>query len=245
MLQSASRCWDYRLSEYTLPAKRRGAVAFKIFDYGRMCRYRSHTFEYKEPETLEWIDGFDPRDSLLDIGANIGMYSLYAAQRGNQVIALEPDCLNFALLVQNIRLNEYDDLISAYPFALNNNSGVLPLFVSRGEWGTAGNSFGEAIDQEGNSFKAKYVQHTYGISCQDLIQLMEVPVNHLKIDVDGNEGLILKAASALLTSPSLKSILIELSGNRPDYGHCIELIHSHGFILYKTERSNHLFKRYA
>ncbi len=244
-LQFVYRCWDYRLREYTLPVKKKGSIVFKIFDYGRLCRFRASTFERKEPETLKWIDGFDPRDSLLDIGANIGVYSLYAAKRGVHVVALEPDCLNFALLIQNIRLNECSDLIRAYPFALNNNSGVFPLFVSEGEWGTAGNSCGEAINHEGKSFEAKYVQQTYGISCLDLIQLLDTPVNHLKVDVDGNEGLIIDAASALLTSPSLKSILIELSENRPDYDHCIRLIKSYGFILNNIEGANHIFKRYA
>jgi len=126
---------------------------------------------------------------------------------------------------------------------LNSNSGVFPLFVNQGDWGTAGNSLGEPIDQDGNPFQAKYEQTTYGISCQDLVDLINAPINHIKIDVDGNEGLILNAASALLSSPSLKSMLIELSQNRPDYNQCIQLIKSYGLTLQEVAHSNHIFTK--
>ena len=82
VLSFASVVWDYRLQKYSLPVLRGRKTVFRIFDFGRICRYRASTFESKEPETLAWIDGFKKNDSLLDIGANIGMYSLYAAKKG-------------------------------------------------------------------------------------------------------------------------------------------------------------------
>ena len=45
---------------------------------GKITRYRAVTFEDKEPETLNWIESFYPKDNFLDIGANIGIYSIYA-----------------------------------------------------------------------------------------------------------------------------------------------------------------------
>ena len=75
---------------------------FKIYDYGEICRYRASSFLYKEPETIRWIDSFEVEDSFLDIGANIGIYSLYAATKGIKATCIEPDALNFALLNMNI-----------------------------------------------------------------------------------------------------------------------------------------------
>ena len=44
-------------------------------------RYRHKTFFTKEPETLKWIDNFEKKDIFYDIGANVGLYSIYAAKK--------------------------------------------------------------------------------------------------------------------------------------------------------------------
>ena len=45
----------------------------------------------KEPEIIRWIDQFLQGDTLLDVGANIGLYSLYASKSGCNVVSIEPD----------------------------------------------------------------------------------------------------------------------------------------------------------
>ncbi len=54
-----------------------------------LTRWRVQTFFEKEPETLEWIDGFSANDVFWDVGANMGLYTLYAASKGTQVLAFE------------------------------------------------------------------------------------------------------------------------------------------------------------
>src|SRR5207247_117949 len=78
--------------------------------------FRSTTFANKEPETLEWIDRMD-RDSILwDIGANVGLYTCYAAMaRGCKVFAFEPSVFNLALLAQNTFLNGLDRKVVIIP----------------------------------------------------------------------------------------------------------------------------------
>ncbi len=46
-----------------------------------LCRYRADTFSSKEPETLAWIDNFSENSIFWDIGANVGLYSIYAAKK--------------------------------------------------------------------------------------------------------------------------------------------------------------------
>ena len=93
---------SYRLEKYINVYEDQKKI-FKILDMGELSRQRAYLFDTKEPETLKWINRFEKEDTLLDIGANIGVYSIYAALKKIKVIAIEPDSLNYALLNINIR----------------------------------------------------------------------------------------------------------------------------------------------
>ena len=47
----------------------------------RLSYFRVNTFHSKEPETLEWIENFEKESIFWDVGANIGLYSCYAAKK--------------------------------------------------------------------------------------------------------------------------------------------------------------------
>ena len=68
----------------------------------KITEFRARTFHEKEPETLEWIDSIGKEETLWDIGANVGLYSMYAAQKGLKVLAFEPSPANYHLLNSNI-----------------------------------------------------------------------------------------------------------------------------------------------
>lgn len=66
---------------------------------------RAKTYSIKEPDTLDWIDSFEPDSCYFDIGANIGQYSLYPAKKYGdkiQVYAFEPQSNNYYVLNKNI-----------------------------------------------------------------------------------------------------------------------------------------------
>lgn len=56
-------------------------------------------------EMLVWRAHLVPGDLLVDIGANVGYYSLWVAEAGAEVIAVEPDVDSRADLEENIALN--------------------------------------------------------------------------------------------------------------------------------------------
>jgi len=57
--------------------------------------FRADSFSTKEPETLEWIDSIPIGSVVWDIGANIGLYSCYAAnQRSCTIFSFEPSVFN-------------------------------------------------------------------------------------------------------------------------------------------------------
>jgi hypothetical protein len=77
--------------------------------------WRVETLFSKEPDTIEWIASFAPDEVLADIGANVGMYTIWAAKtRGTRVFAFEPEAQNYALLNCNIHANGLDQAVRAY-----------------------------------------------------------------------------------------------------------------------------------
>ena len=75
---------------------------------------RFKTLYTKEPETLSWIDSFQPHNyekiSFWDIGANIGLYSVYAATKFKdiEIISFEPSTSNTRTLSRNIFINNFE-----------------------------------------------------------------------------------------------------------------------------------------
>ena len=91
--------------------------------------WRCRTYETKEPETLDWIDGFSKEDVLFDIGANIGLYSLYAGKRGVRVYSFEPEGQNYAGLAHNCLNNKLSN-VTPYCMALAEREHFDLLFVT-------------------------------------------------------------------------------------------------------------------
>ena len=82
-------------------------------------------------EVCEWIDSFNNNSSMADVGANVGLYSLYAAKKGHKVFAFEPESLNFACLNLNISDNQLNDKIMAFPLAINDENKISSLNLSK------------------------------------------------------------------------------------------------------------------
>ena len=82
---------------------------------------------------------------MLDIGANIGLYSLYVAKKENIVRSSEPDALHFPLLNLHIKDNGLTDIIIAYPFSINDKSCISVLNIQEYSWGGAHSSFDREV----------------------------------------------------------------------------------------------------
>jgi len=214
-----------------------GRISF--FCPGKIPEWRAKTLLTKEPETIEWINGFNKTDILWDIGANVGVYSLYAALRGLSVLAFEPSPSNYYLLGRNIEINKMDENISAYCIALNNVTKLDSFYMAKTELGGALNSFGEARDWQGKVFDASLKQAMVGFSLDDFIEQFNPPFpNHIKIDVDGIEDSIIKGANETLKDNRLKSVLIELDTERKEYtGEVTGIIENAGLALSKKEHA--------
>lgn len=185
---------------------------------GKIPVSRARSLLTKEPHTLAWIESFQDGDTLWDIGANVGVYSLYAAFKGHRVLAFEPSPANYHLLSRNIEINKKNNQISAYCVAFTDTTNLDVLYMGNTQIGAASNSFGEASDWQGKAFAPCFTQAMLGYSIDDFIKQFNPPFpRHIKIDVDGIEGKIIKGATSTLTDKRLKSVLVELDIGRKDY----------------------------
>ncbi|MCK5630880.1 MAG: FkbM family methyltransferase [Nanoarchaeota archaeon] len=201
--------------------------------------FRADTYETKEPETLEWIETyFNPKDVFYDIGANIGQYSLFAGTYLNgdcTIYSFEPAFHTYAKLNWNIHNNGLDSSIIAYNIAVSNKQELNTFYLSDMHKGSAGHSFKVMENHEKNTLMPKHRQGMIGISIDELQNTwgLETP-NHIKIDVDGIEGLIIDGASETLKKPQLKTILIEITHIKEEekkHNEIIDTILKSGFIL--------------
>ena len=97
-------------------------------------------------------------------------------------------------LNMHVRANRFGELIQAYLIALHDKSGLSTLNLQKMQWGGALSSFDNTSDQFEKSFIADHSQGCYGDSLDNCIDNLPQDITHIKIDVDGNENLILKGA---------------------------------------------------
>jgi FkbM family methyltransferase len=228
-------------------------AGIKFFSPSELCSWRAETLFKKEPETLKWIDTFDANDIFWDIGANVGVYSMYAAvHKKVKTYAFEPSPFNFYVLSKNIYLNNVSSCVSAFCLAFAKNTSIDYLNLTSINEGAAHSSFQNTTNEFGNNFTPEYSQSTLGFGVDDFIKTFNIsPPNHIKIDVDGAEKFVISGAPHTLTSPDLKSILIEMNSPlNADEELIFNRITSSGFQLERshhpdgdTRLSNYIFRR--
>lgn len=181
-----------------------------------LCRYRLNSFSTKEPETLEWIDTLPEGAVLWDIGANVGLYSIYAAlRRKARVLAFEPSVFNLELLARNIHLNGLHEQIVILPIALSDRLGPSLFRMSNTQWGGALSTFDQMYGQDGRTLNTQFKYQTYGMTMEDAISRLGLPLpRYIKIDVDGIEHLILAGGPTVLAQ--VDSVLVEINEEFPE-----------------------------
>ena len=103
---------NYSYQRYNLVMSQEKSLPFKLDISDKLSAWRSKTFYSKEPETLKWLEFFavinHNYEILIDVGANIGIYTLYWLHFPNtRAIAIEPFDENIRLLSSNISMNNF------------------------------------------------------------------------------------------------------------------------------------------
>lgn len=191
--------------------------------------WRVKTLFEKEPMTIEWMHSFRPGEVLLDVGANVGMYSCYAAVvAGAKVYSFEPESQNYAALNRNIFVNEAFKDIVAWCAALAERNSVSHLLLSKFGTGMSHHDYGTTSRPRASE---PMRQGGVGFSLDQLLSEGALPPpDHIKIDVDGHEHLVVKGMRKFLEGDHLKTILIECDPRWPHVLETVDMMLGMGYV---------------
>lgn len=249
--ESLTALWDSMEVSSPIPGGE-----LKFFAPTPILRARAASVMSKEPETIEWLDTLTPPSVLWDIGANVGLFSLYAAvARRCTVLAFEPSAANYAVLARNVQINRVTDRLTAYCVALSGVTELGVLNLDSPAMGTAMTQFGHAGEKSRYSSNDTPMTHgMIGITVDEFIERFAPPFpTHIKLDVDGLEWPILQGAARTLRDRRVTSIIAELSiTQRDERDTAIAFLEAAGFTLAVQgspqgepgeQGANHLFVR--
>ncbi len=149
-----------------------------------------------------------PSDLLLDIGANVGVYSVLAgAACATRAIAVEPVPWTFARLQTNLRVNGIGASVDARNIGIASKPGTL-VFTS-----TEDTVNRVVVPTDAASIGTVVVD----VTTVDILTATEKPAL-VKIDVEGFEAEVLSGGEATFSSPDVEAIVIELNGSGARYG---------------------------
>ena len=226
----------------------KGKLSFRIDSQGAIPHQQKSS--KGEEETFQWIRNFvNSKEVFLDVGANIGVFSLYAALiEGTRIISLEPSAETFATLNANIQLNNLNNQIEAYCLAASEKTEFSKLYMNDVSSGASHNNVGTSQNQYG-TFKVSGKQSVVSITLDDLMQISGSTFpHHMKLDVDGNELKVLQGSSQVLKK--IHTLLIEIQGKnlKENYSEIEHLLTNAGLEEDKSWRNkgskrNRLFLR--
>ena len=156
-------------------------------------------------------------DTVVDVGANIGIFSIKAARQtpSGRVVSVEPAPLNLDLLRENVVRNHFDN-VTIIEGAVSDHQGEASLF-DHGEYGLY------SIHQKADRFTPVRLMTLDQIFQREKISLCHV----LKIDVEGEEVAVLRGASQALRVTN--QVVMEITKINEYPRQCAELLANTGF----------------
>lgn len=159
-------------------------------------------------------------DWFIDVGANIGLFSLLAAGKCGpfgRVFAFEPNPIVADLLKESAVLNWYHDRIIIKQSALSDKAGTMKLQVPRSRLGdarivndvrAARNNRDDAFSRT-SEFLGDDIISDVDVETLDIAFPIDLPIKLLKIDAEGHEAQVLAGARRLLSAKAFDYIMIE------------------------------------
>jgi len=180
--------------------------------------------EFKESAFL--LHFLQKEDEFLDVGANLGHYSLLASVVcGAKSISIEPVPQTYDQLLRQLTLNELDELVTPLNIGVSNAEDELYFSTDMGPMNRVVNEEYENKER----VKVKTVDSIVG----------DRDIRLIKIDVEGYENHVLKGCERIMATEKLKAVIIEINFLNKIYGGKAEKISHYfankGFLPYEYE----------
>lgn len=217
----------------------------------KVAAIRAVTLYSKEPETVTWIETMNADTVLFDVGANMGLYTIWAAvTRDATVYAFEPEAGSYAMLCGSIFDNAIARRARAFCLGISDTDGIGEILLSSTDAATSGHQVSVARDGPAPALTDQFPQGVVTRTLDSLVYGDGLPCpTHMKVDVDGLEHAIINGAERLLADPRLRSVLIELDLKSERHRDTLKAIAAAGFardeasyqaVLRKTSGGNAL-----
>lgn len=209
----------------------KGTLSFVLL--GKTSAGRAMTVLTKQPATIQWIDSFLPGSVFWDIGASVGVFSLYAGVATDaRIVSFEPAAVNYYLLAANCEANRLHDRVEALLLGVGRQRSIARLEVSQFRPARSF-SFRGKRDEPHPSRQAAVVLSIdelvddYGLACP----------NYVKIDAPGASEDIIGGAARTFRRPEVRQIHLELREASKGGQRILGMLHDCGFV--PIERSVH------
>lgn len=198
-------------------------------DAGIVANYYTGLADFEEMSFL--LHYLREDDLFIDVGANVGAYSLLAAGVNKcKTLAIEPIPFTYEKLIKNINLNALNMKVECLNAGLGSKEGILNFSLT---------PFSD-MNHVANSTDVTDTQKV-SVKCfpLDSLILSKGTPSLIKIDVEGYEMEVLKGASTCLQDMRCNAIIIEINGSGIKFGFQDEqvftLLSSFGFVPYQYE----------
>ncbi len=189
-----------------------------------------------EPQEIEIVkQEVKLGDTVLDIGANIGYYTLIFAKlvgEHGKVFAFEPDPNKFALLKKNVEMNGYTNVVLV-PKAVSNENKIAKLYLCKQN---------QAMHRVYNSVFCNDSINIELLKLDDYFQQYSDNISFIKIDIEGNEYAAIEGMLNLLHKNRKVKLLTEFSPavsleNKIDSKDYIKILVDLGFNIYSVDEN--------
>ena len=226
--------------------------SFRILTTNKTLKLRAETFLKKEPTTLEWLQSLEDDSMLIDVGANIGIYSIPSALfHVKKVIALEPGILNFNMLLKNMELNNISsNEIEALPLAVSTKHAgrSTKIYLTREEAGESCHQIGKNQDHLLNENPIpRKSRSVYCVSLSSVVKQIDEYHNgplHIKIDVNGIEEDVCQSLFDDKLINRISSLQIELNYSLASHKQLVKKLASAGYY-YSKDQANRSIRKFG
>lgn len=228
-------CLRWWLAKRLVPRRKvkMGDVSLNLSCENWITHFRWFLFKTKEKEVYNFIDNYLKNgDVFFDIGANVGIFSLYAAKKNkaNKVFSFEPEYSNLSILKENIIHNGLMNQIKPNSVAISDFSGLTNLHIQDVTPGAAVHTESkENIDTTEEGYNVVWKEGIVSMSLEDICSQLKIIPNVIKIDTDGHEDKVLKGAEKILADDRLHSIVIEMPLEEDKMNICKDILLKNGF----------------